>query len=87
MDTEGKPTYRTDYKTVHRIPSATQKLINDWSVDLALSGGIEIECTPRDGIASDGTMLAMVQKTLEDNKFDYLAMEIERLKQRYLTVL
>lgn len=87
VDAEGKPTYRTEYKDVHRIPSATQKLIIDWSVDLALSGGVEIDCTPREGTPSDETMLAMVEKTLQDNKFDYLAMEIERLKQRYLTVL
>jgi SPP1 family phage portal protein len=79
--------YRTEYKPVHRIPSATQKLIIDWSVDLALSAGIGIDCTPREGNATDPIMLAMVEKTLEDNKFDYLAMEIERLKQRYLTVM
>lgn len=79
--------YRTEYKPVHRIPSATQKLIIDWSVDLALSAGVEIDCTPREGNATDPIMLAMVEKTLEDNKFDYLAMEIERLKQRYLAVM
>jgi hypothetical protein len=83
----GDKLYRTETKPVHRIPSATQKLIIDWSVDLALSGGVEIDCTPREGIASDPVMLSMVEKTLEDNKFDYLAMEIERLKQRFLTVL
>lgn len=79
--------YRTENKPVHRIPSATQKLIIDWSVDLALSAGVEIDCTPREGNATDPVMLAMVKKTLEDNKFDYLAMEIERLKQRFLTVM
>jgi SPP1 family phage portal protein len=87
LDDQGKPIYRQEIKPVHRIPSATQKLIIDWSVDLALSAGVDIDCTPREGIATDETMLAMVKKTLEDNKFDYLAMEIERLKQRYLTVL
>lgn len=84
---KGEATYRTEYKPVHRIPSATQKLIIDWSVDLALSAGVEIDCTPREGVATDEVMLAMVRKTLEDNKFDYLAMEIERLKQRFLTVM
>jgi SPP1 family phage portal protein len=86
-DANEKPLFRTEYKPVHRIPSATQKLIIDWSVDLALSGGVGIDCTPREDVPTDETMLAMVKKTLEDNKFDYLAMEIERLKQRYLTVL
>lgn len=81
------PIYRKETKAVHRIPSATQKLIIDWSVDLALSGGIEIDCTPRGGMPQDPVILAMVKKTLEDNKFDYLAMEIEQLKERYLTVL
>lgn len=82
-----EPIFRTEIKPVHRIPSATQKLIIDWSVDLALSSGIGIDCKPRDTVASDETMLAMLKKTLEDNKFDYQAMEIERLKQRFLTVL
>jgi SPP1 family phage portal protein len=84
---DGTTKYRTEYKPVHRIPSATQKLIIDWSVDLALSAGVDIDCTPREDVPTDVTMLAMVKKTLEDNKFDYLAMEIERLKQRYLAVL
>jgi SPP1 family phage portal protein len=87
LDADGNPTYRKEYRPVHRIPSATQKLIIDWSVDLALSAGVDIDCTPREDVATDVTMLAMVKKTLEDNKFDYLAMEIERIKQRYLTVL
>jgi SPP1 family phage portal protein len=87
VDEKGERTYKTEYKPVHRIPSATQKLIIDWSVDLALSAGVDIDCTPREDHPTDETMLAMVKKTLEDNKFDYLAMEIERIKQRYLTVL
>ena len=86
-DADGEPGFRTTYKPVHRIPSSTQKQIIEWSVNLALGGGVEIDCQPREGIASDETMLAMVKRTLEDNKFDYLAQEIERLKQRYLTVL
>ncbi|WP_158826573.1 phage portal protein [Mucilaginibacter lacusdianchii] len=86
-DANGDEIFRQETKPVHGIPSATQKLIIDWSVDLALSGGIDIDCTPRENVATDETMLAMVKKTLEDNKFDYLALEIERLKQRYLTVL
>ncbi len=86
-DENNEKIYRTDTKPVHRIPSATQKQIIDWSVNLALSGGIEIDCTPRDGFATDEVMLSMIKKTWEDNKFDYLAQEIERLKQRFLTVL
>ncbi|SMC52820.1 phage portal protein [Pedobacter nyackensis] len=87
MNDKNEPEYRPETKPVHRIPSATQKLIIDWSVDLALSGGVEIDCSPREGITTDEVMLAMVKKTLEDNKFDYLAMEIERLKQRFGAVL
>lgn len=86
-DDKGDILYRTETKPVHRIPSATQKLIIDWSVDLALSGGVEVDCSPREGNATDEVLLAMVRKTIEDNKFDYLAMEIESLKQRFLTVL
>lgn len=56
-------------------------------MNLALGGGVEIDCVPRDGFATDELMLAMVKRTLDDNKFDYLAQEIERLKQRFLTVL
>jgi len=90
---DGKPEgneeqkFRTETKPVHRIPSAINRLIIDWSVDLALSAGVGIEASPRKGIDTDDVMIAMVKKTLEDNKFDYLSMEIERLKQRYLSVM
>lgn len=83
----GDKKFRPDTKPVHRIPSAINRLIIDWSVDLALSAGVGIDCTPRDGNSTDEVMLAMVAKTLQDNKFDYLAQEIERLKQRYLQVM
>lgn len=86
-DAEQNEVYRKEIKPVHRIPSAINKLIIDWSVDLALSAGVGIDCTLRDDNTTDETMLAMVQKTLQDNKFDYLAQEIERIKQRYLQVL
>ncbi len=75
------------YKEVHRIPSDTQKEILDWSVDLALSGGVGIDCSPREGVSTDVDMQAMIKKTLEDNKFDYIAEEIERIRQIYLQVL
>jgi len=87
LDEKGEMTYRQETKSVHRIPSAINRLIIDWSVDLALSAGVGIDCTPREGFAADEVMLKMVEKTLQDNKFDYLAQEIERLKQRYLSVM
>lgn len=86
-DEEGNEKFRQETKPVHRIPSAINRLIIDWGVDLALSGGVGIDCVPRDGFATDEIMIAMVKKTLQDNKFDYLAQEIERLKQRFLSVM
>lgn len=79
--------YRSETKPVHRIPSALQKQIIESSVTFALGGGIKIGCKPREGNATDQIMLDMVQTTLDDCKFDYLAQEIERLKQRFLTVM
>ena len=79
--------YRSETKPVHRIPSAIQKQIIESSVTFALGGGVKIGCKPREGNATDQMMLDMVQTTLDDCKFDYLAQEIERLKQRFLTVM
>lgn len=79
--------FRTETKQVHRIPSALQKQIIESSVTFALGNGVKIGCKPREGNATDQLMLDMVQATLDDCKFDYLAQEIERLKQRFLTVM
>jgi len=83
----GEVTYTTNYIPVHRIPSATQKLIIDWSVFFALGNGVNIDATPREKVATDQVMIDMLQRTLDDNKFSFLAQEIERIKQRFLTVL
>lgn len=79
--------FRSEIKPVHRIPSSLQKQIIESSVTFALGGGVKIGCKPREGNATDQMMLDMVQTTLDDCKFDYLAQEIERLKQRFLTVM
>lgn len=79
--------YRSETKPVHRIPSAIQKQIIESSVTFALGNGVKIGCKPREGNATDQLMLDMVQTTLDDCKFDYLAQEIERLKQRFLKVM
>jgi len=82
-DAAGNMTYRTEKKDVHRIPSNTQKIIIDWSVRMALSGGIDRDYRIRDGFASDETMAAMMDKTWEDNKLDYVCQKIDRLKKTY----
>jgi SPP1 family phage portal protein len=88
LDEKGDPTYRTDKKDVHRIPSSTQKQILDWAVRMNLSGGIEIDATIRDNFkASDETMLAMLKRTWEDNKLNYTAQKIDRLKKNYTQCL
>lgn len=83
LDAAGDMTYRTEKRDVHRIPSATQKIIVDWSVRMSLSGGIDREYTIRDGVASDEVMVAMIDKTWEDNKLDYICQKIDRLKKSY----
>ncbi len=88
LDAEGNMTYRTERKDVHRIPSSTQKQILDWAVRMNLSGGVEIDATIRDSFkASDETMLAMLKKTWEDNKLNYTAQKIDRLKKNYTQAL
>jgi hypothetical protein len=80
--------YRKEHKDVHRIPSSTQKQILDWAVRMNLSGGIEIEAIIRDTFkATDETMVAMLKRTWEDNKLDYLAQKIDRLKKNYTQCL
>jgi SPP1 family phage portal protein len=85
VDANGDKIYKTEYRDVHRIPSSTQKQIVDWAVQMALGNPVEIDCKPE--TEADKMMLAMVEKTLEDNKMDYVNQEIERLKQIYLTVM
>ncbi|WPU91816.1 phage portal protein [Mucilaginibacter sabulilitoris] len=88
LDNEGKPTYRTEHRDVHRIPSSTQKQILDWAVRMNLSGGIEIDATIREGFkATDETMVAMLKRTWEDNKLNYTAQKIDRLKKNYTQCL
>lgn len=87
LDAASNMTYRTEKKDVHRIPSNTQKQITEWAVRMALSGGIEIEADVREGNATDETMLAMLKKTWEDNKIDYIAQKIDKLKKNYTQCL
>lgn len=86
-DDKGNMTYRTVKKEVHRIPSSTQKQIINWAVTMNLSGGIEIDAELRDGKASDETMLQMLKRTWDDNKLDYIAQKIDRIKKNYTQCL
>lgn len=83
LDAQGNMGYRTEKRDVHRIPSNTPKVIVDWSVRMALSGGIDREYVLRDGTASDEVMAAMLDRTWEDNKLDYVCQKIDRLKKSY----
>jgi len=88
LDASGNMTYRTEKRDVHRIPSSTQKQIINWAVNMNLSGGIEMDAVIRDAFkVSDETMIAMLQKTWEDNKLDYVAQKIDRLKKNYTQCL
>ncbi|WP_114937553.1 phage portal protein [Mucilaginibacter endophyticus] len=88
LDDKGNMTYRKEQRDVHRIPSSTQKQILNWAVHMNLSGGIEIDATIRDSFkATDETMLAMLKKTWDDNKLNYTAQKIDRLKKNYTQCL
>ena len=87
VDAQGNPTYRTEQRDVHRIPSDTQKIIIDWSVRMALSGGIEREYGIRESVVSDQVMADMIDRTWEDNKLDYVCQKIDRLKKTYTQCL
>lgn len=54
---------------------------------MCLSGGIEIDATLREGFATDEVMLAMLKRTWEDNKLDYIAQKIDRIKKNYTQAL
>lgn len=84
---KNEPMYRTEQRDVHRIPSSTQKQIIDWSVRMALSGGIERDYSIRESVPSDVVMAAMIDKTWEDNKLDYVCQKIDRLKKTYTQCL
>lgn len=83
LDAQGNMGYRTEKRDVHRIPSTTQKIIVDWSVRMALSGGIDRDYGIREGVATDEVMAAMLDRTWEDNKLDYVCQKIDRLKKSY----
>lgn len=87
VDAQGNMTYRTEKRDVHRVPSSTQKQIINWSVQMALSGGIEREYSIREGVESDKVMAAMLDKTWEDNKLDYIAQKIDWKKKAYTQCL
>jgi len=87
-DAAGNMTYRTEKRDVHRLPSSTRKQIINWAVNMNLAGGIELKAIIRESLKlSDETMLAMLEKTWEDNKLDYICQEIDRLKKSYTQCL
>ncbi|HYH13982.1 MAG TPA: phage portal protein [Flavisolibacter sp.] len=87
LDSNGNMTYRVEKRDVHRIPSSTRKQIIEWAVNMNVSGGIERDYTIRDGVSSDPVMVEMIDKTWDDNKLDYIAQEIDRLKKSYTQCL
>ncbi len=87
LDNKGQMTYRTEKKDVHRIPSSTRKQIVDWAVNMNVGAGISRDYGIRESVPSDTTMAAMLDKTWEDNKLDYIAQEIDRLKKSYTQCL
>jgi hypothetical protein len=88
LDAQGNMTYRTEKRDVHRLPSSTRKQIIEWAVNMNLAGGIELKGAIREALkVSDETMLAMLEKTWEDCKLDYVAQEIDRLKKSYTQCL
>lgn len=87
LDDKGNMIYRAEKKDVHRIPSSTRKQIINWAVNMNVGGGIEREYGVRETVASDPTMVAMLDKTWDDNKLDFVAQEIDRLKKTYTQCL
>ncbi|AMR34157.1 hypothetical protein A0256_23250 [Mucilaginibacter sp. PAMC 26640] len=88
FDDSGDKVYRVEKRDVHRIPSSTQKQILDWAVRMNLSGGIEIDGTIREATkVTDETMIAMLKRTWDDNKLNFTAQRIDRLKKNFTQCL
>jgi len=87
LDDKGNMTFRTVQKDVHRVPSNTQKTIIDWATRMALSGGIDRDYRERESVASDPTMSAMLDRTWDDNKLDFICQKIDKLKRTYTQCL
>lgn len=89
LDEHGNETGEVEVSTKHeevsRIPSATNKDIVNWAVRMAL--GIPVTYTANTQTANEETLLKMVQKTISDNKLDYLDQMIEEHRLIYKNVL
>lgn len=81
---DGTKGYSTEYQEVNRIPSATNKSIVSWAVQMCLGVPVEYIAKPKD--TTEQTMFDMVVKTIKSNKMEFLDQEIERKKQIYLNV-
>jgi len=76
-----EPGYKTEYQEVNRIPSATNKDIVSWQVRMAL--GVPVTYKANTTNKQEETILAMVQKTISDNKMAYLDQQIEEKRLIY----
>jgi hypothetical protein len=78
----GEPVLRVTYEEVARIPSAIEKQIVDWAVQIAAGKEIEIE-GPADMTDAQKNTYNMLARTLSDNKMKYIDQEILRLRSVY----
>ncbi|MEO6522221.1 MAG: phage portal protein [Mucilaginibacter sp.] len=79
--TSGDVKLRRVYEEVARITSAAQKQIVTWAVQIAAGVPVEIQADPAN--ATETKMVALLKKTLKDNKMEYLDQEILRLTAIY----
>lgn len=78
----GEPVLTVTYEEVARIPSAIEKQIVDWAVQIAAGKEIEVEA-PTDMSDVEKKAYNMLLRTLSDNKMKYLDQEILRLRSIY----
>jgi len=80
----GKEIMTTDYEEVTRIPSAIEKQIIEWSVQMAAGVPVEPLAQPKEG--TETTMFNMVKYELDSNKTDFKDKEVLRLLGTYKRV-
>lgn len=79
-----KPVMKTDYEEVTRIPSAIEKQIIEWSVQIAAGVPVEPHAQPKEG--QEAVMFSMVKHELDSNKTNFKDKEVLRLLGTYKRV-
>ena len=81
VDKDDNPIMRTEYEEVYRIPTAAEKNIVDWAVQMAASEPIEINAKPANDL--EQSLIDAMALTFRDNKMQYQYQEGLRLTCTY----